>query len=523
MESSDKFKFIKPGEVRVRFAPSPTGLLHIGSARTCLFNYLFAKKHQGRLILRIEDTDQERSKTEYEEDIKKGLKWLGIQWDEGPEVEGDCAPYYQSQRLELYEKYLKKLLEEDKIYRCFCSQEELSARREYMLSIGRPPIYGGDCANLSDKEIQERLDRGDPFVFRFRVPHKKVVFEDMIRGKVEFDSSLIGDFVIAKSLREPLYNYACVIDDFEMNASHVIRGEDHISNTPKQILLQEALGFPHPIYAHLPLILGPDRSKMSKRHGATSVFEYKEKGYLPEALINFIAFLGWNPGGDREIYQMPSLIKDFSIERIQKGGAVFNKKRLDWLNGFYIRQKSLDKLTDMCIPFLEKEGLIKQAEESRAVYGEGEGLKEYLVPATGEKVSLNRLRKVIGVYQERLRLLSEIVELTEFFFKGKLRYSKELLRWKDMGDDDITVSLDKSEGLLSKISEENWTKANIQEELMPAAEDQKDRGYLLWPLRVALTGKKASAGPFEVAEVLGKEKALQRIREAKELLKKQQG
>jgi len=362
MNPETKFKFIKPGEIRTRFAPSPTGFLHIGSARTCLFNFLFTRKHQGRLILRIEDTDKERSKPEYEKDIIDSLKWLGIEWDEGPDVGGNYGPYRQSERSAIYARYLQKLLNEEKAYHCFCSKEDLEARKQYLMSIGQPPIYDGKCARLSKKEVKKYLAEGKKSILRFRTPAKKIVFEDLIRGKIEFDTSVIGDFSIAKDLNSPVYNLACVIDDFEMKISHVIRGEDHISNTPKQILLQEALGLPTPQYAHLPIILGTNRAKLSKRHGAMSVSDYKKMGYLPEAIVNFLAFLGWNPGTEREIYSMASLIKEFSLERVKKGGAIFNIKRLDFLNGFYIRQKPLDKLTNECLPYLIKAGFIKKEE-----------------------------------------------------------------------------------------------------------------------------------------------------------------
>ncbi len=373
--TDEKFKFIKPGEVRVRIAPAPTGNFHIGLARTALFNYLFAKKYEGVFILRIEDTDPERSKPEYEKDILDSLKWLGIEWDEGPDIGGDYGPYRQSQRLEIYLKYLEKLLAEDKAYYCFCSEEELEMERQYQLSIGQAPRYSGKCANLPKETVQKYLAEGKKAVIRIRVPAKKIEFDDLIRGHLEFDAGLMGDIVIAKNLttrgqnkslgrwREgwsPLYNFACAIDDFEMKFTHIIRGEDHISNTPKQILIQEALGFERPIYAHLPLILGPDRTKLSKRHGAIGISEYRKQGYLPEALVNFIAFLGWNPGTEREIYSMASLIKDFSLEKVQKGGAIFNIKRLDFLNGFYIRQKSIEKLTELCLPYLLESGQIEK-------------------------------------------------------------------------------------------------------------------------------------------------------------------
>jgi len=356
----EEFKFIKPGEVRTRYAPAPTGFLHIGGARTALFNYLFAKGQQGSFILRIEDTDIERSKPEFEKDILENLKWLGIEWDEGPDLSGQYGPYRQRERIDIYKKYLKKLLDENKAYYCFCSEEELEAQRQYQMSIGEPPRYSGKCGQLSAKEIKKYLSEGKKYIIRFRALPKKIKFNDLIRGELEFDTGLIGDFVIAKNLEIPLYNFAVVIDDFGMQISHVIRGEDLLPNTPKQILIQETLDIPTPKYAHLPLILGPDRSKLSKRHGAGAIFEYKKAGYLPEAMVNFMAFLGWNPGEEREIYSLPSLIKEFSLERVQKGGAIFNIKRLDFLNGFYIRQRSVEKLTELCLPYLIESGLIEE-------------------------------------------------------------------------------------------------------------------------------------------------------------------
>ena len=467
-------------EIRVRIAPSPTGFLHVGTARAALFNYLFAKNNGGKFILRIEDTDLERSDKKFEKDIIDSLKWLNILWDEGP--------FRQTERIPTYTQYLDKLLKENKAYYCFCSEEELEAIRQDQLSRGLAPKYNGKCQNLSQEEARERLTQSEPAIIRFRAREKKISFTDLIRGKIEFDTSLIGDFAIAKNLVTPLYNFAVVVDDFEMKISHVIRGEDHIPNTPKQILLQEALDFPQPKYAHLPLILGPDKSKLSKRHAAISVANYKEEGYLPEALVNFMAFLGWNPGTDKEIYSLEALAQEFSLDRVQKAGAIFNLKRLDYLNGFYLRRKSLDELTELCAPYLPK-------------------------------ADKETLKKIVGLHQERLKKLSEIKELTDFFFQDKLNYDKELLRWKDTDDQRMAESLDKLEKLLSEISERNWAKENLEKILMKETEKTGDRGLILWPLRVALTGKKASAGPVEIAEILGKEKTLTRLQEARTLIK----
>ncbi len=512
MVPEEDFKFIKPGEVRVRVAPSPTGSLHLGLARTALFNYLFAKKNEGSFIIRVEDTDLERSSPQFEKDIIDNLKWLGIEWSEGPDIAGEYGPYRQTERLKGYTQYLERLIAENKAYYCFCSEEELEAQRQYQMSIGEAPKYSGKCSKLEKETVKKYLAEKKPSVIRFRTLSKKVSFDDLIRGRLEFDTGLIGDMIIAKDFKTPLYNFAVVIDDFEMRISHVIRGEDHISNTPKQILIQEALSFPRPEYAHLPLILGPDRTKLSKRHGAVAVSEFKKQGYLPEALINFMAFLGWNPGEEvdelrsssrftdarvREIYSLASLVKEFSLDKVQKGGAIFNIKRLDFLNGFYIRQKSIDRLTELCLPYLKESGLIKE-----------------------DFADLEYLKKIVAIYQERLKKLSEISELTSFFFKEKLEYDKNLLKWAEMSDKEILIALEKSEKLLSKIKPENWTKENLENLLLPEAEKVGDRGELLWPLRVALTGKETSAGPFEIAEILGKEKTLKRIKEAKELLRK---
>lgn len=526
---SRNFKFLKPGEIRTRYAPAPTGFLHIGSARTALFNYLFAKKHQGSFILRIEDTDVKRSKLIFEKDILETLKWLGIEWDEGPILNtrnqkyiGNYGPYRQSERLEIYVKYLKKLLNEGKAYYCFCTPEELEAQKQEQLSRGEPPKYSGKCSRILPQEIKKNLAEGKNYIIRFRNYSKKITVNDLIRGKIDFDASLIGDFAIAKTIDRPLYNFSAAIDDSEMKISHVIRGEDLLPNTPKQILIQEALKLSSPLWAHLPLILGPDRSKLSKRHGATAVSEYRKEGYLPEAIINFIAFLGWNPGTEREIYSLPSLIKDFSLEKIQKGGAILNIKRLDFLNGFYIRQRSLEKLTELCLPYLIKAGFIEKIDNQHSSKGSKLFKKQerkYKIKSTLEIVNLNWLGKIIALYQDRLKKLSDIIELTDFFFKDKLEYNRELLKWRQMEDREIILSLNKLEMIISDIKKENWERESLQKVLLAEAEKEKDRGILLWPLRVALTGKEASAGPFEVAEILGKEKTLKRIREAKNLIK----
>ena len=466
----------KNNKIRARFAPSPTGLFHIGSARTTLFNYLFAKKNKGSFILRIEDTDKERSNKKYEKDIIDGIEWLGLKWDE---------LYYQSQRIEIYEKYLQKLLDEGKAYK---------------------------------KEI-----------IWFKNPNKQVVFQDLIRGRIEVDSSVLGDFSLAKDLKTPLYNFAAVIDDHEMDISHVIRGEDHITNTPKQILVYEALGWEAPQFAHLPLILGSDRSKLSKRHGATSLVDYKNQGYLPEALVNFMAFLGWNPGDDREIFSLEGLSKEFSLEKIQKGGAVFNIEKLNWYNSHYIRQIDLGELTELCIPYLIKDKLIKpnfKMKQYPPAYGGYFLEQKYFTAKTKKEISVEKLKKIIGLEQERMTKLSEVGEMTEFFFIQP-KYKSNLLRWKEMKSAEIKKFLESAYSILCDVKEADFEADKLKEILMSAAEkmlspDGKiDRGKLLWPLRVSLTGREKSPGPFEIAEILGREETLKRIKNAQELIKKE--
>ncbi|MCX6722509.1 MAG: glutamate--tRNA ligase, partial [Candidatus Staskawiczbacteria bacterium] len=439
----ENIKIDKP--IRVRIAPSPTGALHIGTARSALFNYLFAKKNNGKFILRIEDTDKERSELRWVQDIIDGLKWLGIEWDEGPDIDGNFGPYKQSQRNNLYEKYLKRLLDEDKAYHCFCTSEELEDKRQEQMSRGLAPKYDGTCAHLSKDIKDKKLKEKTPSVIRFRVENKKVKFNDLIRGDVEFDTVLMGDIIVAKNFETPLYNFTAVVDDFEMKISHVIRGEDHISNTPKQLLIQDALGLPHPEYGHLPLILAPDRSKMSKRFGAVSVTEYKEQGYLPEALTNFMALLGWNPGTEKEVFSLTQLSKEFSIEKVQKSGAIFNIQKLDSLNGIYIREKPIEKLTELCVPYLKEAGLL--------IVGQ---------------VTQNKLQEIIEVSKTRMKKLSDIVELSDFFFADKLKYDKNLLAWQKMGDSEIKDSLKYSEKIFSEIKK--WDLKTLETELFSASE-----------------------------------------------------
>jgi len=482
---------------RVRLAPSPTGLFHLGTARTGLFNYLFARKAGGKFVLRIEDTDKERSKKEYEDNILEGLRFLGIEWDEGPDINGPFGPYRQSQRLEIYEKYLNQLLKEKKAYYCFCSPEEIEAQKEEMIARGVPPKYSGKCRDLPESIVETYLKEGKQAAIRIKMPSKVIKFEDIIRGEVEFDLSLIGDIVIAKSLKEPLYNFAVVIDDYLMKITHVIRGEDHISNTPKQIAIQELLGLPRPNYAHLPMILGPDRSKLSKRHGAMALTDYRKMGYLPDAIVNFLAFLGWHPVGNEEILSLEELIDKFDLKRVQKGGAIFNIKRLDWFNAQYLKKIPFEELMDRVVDYIKN---FSSAPEI---------LKKY---------NLDYIKKVVEIELPRMNKLSDLIDLSDFFFKKKIEYPKELLKWKDMTDAELTKSLQDSLNILEKIKESEFNRVNLQIKFYNFIDEdlnyKGNRGKLLWPLRVALSGKKASPGPFEIAEILGKKASIERLKQA---------
>ena len=453
--------------IRVRMAPSPTGPLHIGGARTTLFNWLFARKYGGTFVLRIEDTDKERSEKKYEEELIEGLSWLGLDWDEGP--------YRQSERTEIYRKYLKELLDKGEAYYCYCTKEELEAQRSAGAAQGLPPKYSGHCRSISSPPAGKK-----PEVIRFKVPEVKVEFKDLVRGKVSFDASLFGDIVIAKDLESPLYNFAVVVDDALMQISHVIRGEEHLSNTPKQILIQRSLGFTEPVYAHIPLILNPDRSKMSKRFSDTALLQYREKGYLPEALMNFLALLGWHPKDDREVMSAKELVELFEIERVQQAGAIFNEEKLSWLNREHMKTMDDAALARALAPFFEKEGLASDGAF---------------------------LARLAGALRDRASTLRDFVEYGRLFFSLP-DYDAKLLAWKDSSPEEARGALEAVRKALAA-APDAFDKKAFKEEIMRIAGER--RGVVLWPLRVALSGQKASPDPFDIADVLGKEESLRRI------------
>ncbi len=431
--------------------------------------------------MRIEDTDVERSNIEYEKDIIDGLKWLGINWDEGPDIGGPYGAYRQSERLDIYEKYLQKLIDGDKAFYCFCSKEELEADRQAMLSQGIAPRYSGKCRNFPKEKTKERLNKGEGSVIRFKMPEIELEFNDLIRGKITVDTGLMGDIVIARNLRSPLFIFAGVVDDFEMKITHVIRGEDHISNTPKQILIQKALEFDEVKYAHLPLILAPDRSKLSKRYIETSLDEYKKLGYLPEALVNFMALLGWHPQDDREILKKDELISEFDIKRVQKAGAVFNIDKLEWLNAQYIRSINSERLSEIILDFIPENWKSKK----------------------------DLILKILEAEKERLKILSDFKIAADFFFELP-DYNKGLLVWKGIEENKIKNNLKLLSEEIKKIPEADFDIRGLERVIMPLTEVW-GRGELLWPLRASLSGKAASPGPFEIMEILGKEETLKRL------------
>jgi nondiscriminating glutamyl-tRNA synthetase len=468
--------------IRVRIAPSPTGFLHLGTIRTALFNYLFAKKEKGSFIIRIEDTDVQRSLPVYEESILDGLKKLNITWDEGPDVGGPYGPYRQSERTEIYQRYIKQLLEEKKAYWCFCTKEELEEEKKAMLSQGLFPKYSGTCRHLTPEQVAAKKSSGQSAVVRLVVPSGVTIeFDDMIRGTISVNSDTIGDIVIAKSESAPLYNLAVVVDDELMKISHVIRGEDHISNTPKQILIQNALGFSRPRYAHLPLILSPDRSKLSKRNLETSFDEYLKDGYLPQAIVNFLGLLGWHPDDDQEIMDVEEMTQKFSLRRVQKAGAIFAMDKLDWFNEQYIKALPLETLVATLDPF---------------------------VPSHW-KENPQRLAAAVNIVRERMKKLSEFQELAVLFFERE-EYAASLLSWHDADASKTQTFLETARAALAEIPADAFHQKNLEEKIMPLA-DRLGRGELLWPLRIALSGRKNSPGPFEIMSVLGKDESLGRI------------
>ncbi|WP_300378024.1 glutamate--tRNA ligase [Brachyspira sp.] len=475
-------------EIRVRFAPSPTGFLHIGNARTALFNWLYAKAINGKLILRIEDTDQERSTKEAVDMAIKSLKWLGIDWDEGPEVGGDYGPYFQSERLNIYKKYTEKLMEEGKAYYCFCTSEELEKKSNMQRTLNQPIIYDGKCKDIPLEEAKKRVANGEPAKIRFRVPKNQIVtFDDFVRGIVKTNSDEIGDIIIVRENGFPTYNYAVVIDDMLMKISHVIRGEDHISNTPKQILIYESLGVEVPKFAHTSSILGNDRKKLSKRHGAATLMEYKDEGFLPQAMRNFLALLGWTHPEAMETMIDDDMIKAFKLDRFSKSPAIFDTAKLRHLNAWHIKNMNLDEVTELFIPYLVNGGFLKEnyTEEEHAW-----------------------AKKLVSVIRHNCVVLSDIVKYVPVFFENDFELDDEM---KAM------VNKEESKKLLQFIKNDIENTEEITDEYMKALikKAQKETGLkgpnLYHPIRYVLTGSSAGSELSHICELLGKKNVLYRL------------
>ncbi len=469
--------------VRVRFAPSPTGYPHLGNIRTALFNWAFARHNNGVFILRIEDTDVARLVEGATDVILESLRWLGLDWDEGP--------YSQSQRLEYYREVADGLLKRGLAYRCYCSPQRLDSMRQEQMKRKQPPGYDRHCRNLTPKECAEKESSGIVPVVRFKSPLEgQTSFNDLLRGQIVFENTTLDDFVLLKSDGYPTYHLANIVDDHLMEISHVLRADEWLSSTPRHVLLYQALGWQPPQFAHLPMILGPDRSKLSKRHGATAITEYRERGYLPEAMFNFLVLLGWALDDKTELLTREEIIKHFSLERISRTAAVFNKDKLDWMNGVYIRALSLEEFVQRAIPFLERD---LPAEISRPL-------------------DVGYIRQFAPLVQERARTLAETPQLSEFFFIDELEYDSGLLLSK-IDKAEAIKSLQAS--VVSMDSLKDWNTASLEAVFRPLAEELKLKTSVFFGLlRVAVTGRTAAPPLFQTMEVLGKERCLKRLRAA---------
>ncbi len=479
-------------DIRTRFAPSPTGYMHIGNLHTALFEWLFARHHGGQFVLRIEDTDEARHTPEAVTVIYEGLRWLGLDWDEGPDVGGPYAPYIQSERVDIYRHYLARLLEQGLAYECFCTPEELEQQREALRARGLPPRYEGRCRRLSEREKAALRAVGRPACIRFRTPETgQTVIRDLIQGEVVYDNALLGDPVIGKTSGFPTYHFAVVVDDFEMRITHVIRAAEHLGNTQIHLLLQQALGFPSPQYAHLPLILGEDRSKLSKRHGAVSVMDYAERGFLPEAMFNFLALLGWSPGGTEEILSREEIIQRFTLEACSASPSVFDLTKAEWMNGEYMKAMSGEEIARRLLPYLQKQGLF-----------EGNPAPERLA----------WLARVADLMKERAPLLTTFTTWARYFFTDDYPYDeKARKRWLTKPDTPQTLRAlaDRLEAL------GDWSAQSIEAEVRGLAEELGvSAGQVIHPCRAAVTGTTVGPSLFHLLELLAQQDVIHRLRRA---------
>ena len=482
-------------KIRVRYAPSPTGMLHVGGVRTALFNWLFARKNGGTFVLRIEDTDLARSTEESVDQLERSLRWIGLDWDEGPGIGGPHPPYRQTDRFDLYREFAKRLLDSGAAYYDFATPEELAEMRERARAERRQHIYtGGEYREMDPEEARRKIGAGEPYTVRFKTPREgQTVVEDMIRGPVTFENSNLEDFVLMKSSDTPTYNFAAAVDDAEMEISHVIRGDDHLSNTPRQILIHQALGNPLPGFAHVPQVLGPDKKKLSKRHGAANVEEFAEQGYLPDALFNYLALLGAGYAADEEIFSRDELAERFRVDRVSGNPAVFDENKLRAINAVYLRRMSPAELADMAAPMLAESGA-----------------------ATEEDLEADRprLEAIMDLLKERIALTTDIPDAVGYFYGGTLDYDEAEFE-KQFGKDFVRENFPELAERLKALPE--WTEESIEESVRGlAAEKEKGARHLIHPLRFATTGRTVSAGLFETMLLLGRERSLARIEDAAE-------
>ncbi|MFP4515119.1 MAG: glutamate--tRNA ligase [Parcubacteria group bacterium] len=475
-------------EIRLRFAPSPTGSLHIGGLRTALFSYVIAKSQNGKLILRIEDTDQAREVEGAKKHLIDILTWSGVYFDEGPHKVGNYGPYIQSERKDIYKKYADRILESGHAYHCFCSSERLAEMRKKQQENKEAPRYDRHCRDLSKEEVQEKIANNQSYVIRQKMPLEgEVKVKDELRGEICFKASDLDDQVLIKSDQMPTYQFASVVDDHLMEISHVSRGEEWIPSFPKNVLLYQAFNWEVPKFIHLPLILNKEGGKLSKRQNDVAVEDYKDQGYLPAALLNFSILLGWHPKGDNEIMSLEEIIEAFKIEDMQISPAVFDREKLDYFNAYYLRQLSPESLLEKAKPHL----------------------KDYHLKDD------SYLQKILLLEQNRIKKLDELPELIDFFFQDELNYEDDLLVWKKSTKEETKLYLREMYEFLNKIEADNWSEKYLEETIINFLKNNnKKLGDYLWPLRVALTGKKNSPGPFEVAAILKKETSLKRIEKA---------
>lgn len=482
-------------KIRVRFAPSPTGYLHVGGARSALFNYLFAKHCDGKFLLRIEDTDQNRFVEGALKEIYDSLRWLGLNWDEGPEVGGDYGPYIQSQRVDVYKRYALELVDKGCAYRCFCTPQRIAAVREQQEKTKQSVGYDRKCRNLTESEIQQNLENGIPYVIRFKIPAGRVVvFEDLIRGKIEYSSDILDDLVLIKSDGFPTYHMAHVVDDHLMEISHVLRGDEWIASTPRHILMFEAFGWQRPEYAHLPVILSPDGGKLSKRKGAASVMDYKRSGFLPEALFNFLAFLGWAPGDDREKMTVDELIKAFSINQISPKASVLDEKKLEWMNGLYMAERSASSLVPEIFPLWKEKGWISET----------------------ASVNDSNLLQIIDMLKIRSKKTTELAENSSYFFVDPQSYEEKAAK-KNFNPEVIDILTQISENLVNLEPFTHDSLENLYKSL--AERNTIQSGKLIHPTRLAISGVSFGPGLFELMVALGKDCVIRRINKAIDFIK----